>query len=186
MTLYNNYPDLDRIQDQIAFMYNDITSDEESVLTYYTTKYGYTINKQLRDGKTNDITETIDAVFERVPPLKRPIVVWRNINIKLKNYTHLGYTSTTTIAPNADIDTPATLEVDQREPICCKYQITVPSGAKVLPLQMYSNAPHECEILLPRNAIFTCTGEFIENGFIVIYLTYNPLEAFDIINKFYT
>lgn len=177
--MYKNYDDLRKIDKQIKFM-TTISEEEQDAIHTYTTAYGYTINLELRSDKnsnkiskrTNEIVRVLDGLFMAIPPLDFAITLWRDMDIKLKNYVHQGYTSTTTFNDQ--------LDGTYKTPVCCQYQITVPPGSKILPIQMFSDARSEQEILLPRNASFTCTGEDIKNNVIWIYLTYNPPESIDI------
>jgi hypothetical protein len=173
---YENYDELHKITDQIKFIANDTSEEEQEAMKMYTTAYGYTINSELRSGKvsknTNDVVRVLDSLFAAIPPLDFAITLWRDMDIKLKNYIHQGYTSTTTTSDQLD----GTYETA----VCCQYQITVPPGSKILPIQMFSDARSEQEILLPRNSSFTCTGEDIKNNVIWIYLTYSSPESVDV------
>jgi hypothetical protein len=144
-----------------------------NAIKVYTSAEGYTINSNLRSGLSvveyKDVIDGLDSIFEEIEPLQETMIVYRDMNIELRGYTTLGYTSVTTKSDQ--------LDGSKNEIVCCMYHITVPPGSKIIDLQKYSSHPSENELLLPRGGQFHYTGQTVKNNVICIFLSYLPPQS---------
>lgn len=148
---------------QIKFL-NSLTHTEKELIKRYT---GY-LYKEVRESfmkneynkEVSHIIETLDNIFERIPPVKHSFIVYRGIKDKLTKDIQ-SYVSTS-------LDKNVALEFMGEE--CCFLEITVSAGSKILPLFVNSRYASEQEILLSRFGKFEITYE----NFGKYFLTYLP------------
>lgn len=93
--------------------------------------------------------ERVNAMFERVPPLRKPLTVYRGVQgtawVKKGAMVLKGLTSTTLRALIGS------LYADE-ERRCCLMRIHVPAGRKVLPILGLTDGNYHMEVLLPDKA----------------------------------
>lgn len=176
---YKNYKYLRTINSQINWLDQNISDQEIEAVRFYTSAYGYKINKNLRNNQENkDYQNTIaiiDNLFEKIPATNQSIIVYRNIDEEYKTYISNAYTSTTTdLNTLVDINIPITQNND------CILEITISSGIKILPIAKYSEHPSELEILLPRNINLSITNKTTKYGVTYIYITCIPNNYIEI------
>jgi hypothetical protein len=98
--------------------------------------------------------ERVQALFERVPPLRKPLTVYRGVvdNAWVKKGTMVlkGLTSTTLRALIGSL-----YADEQRR--CCLMRIHVPAGRRVLPTLGLTDGNYHMEIVLPDNAAISRT-----------------------------
>ena len=87
---YKNYKYLRTINSQINWLDQNISDQEIEAVRFYTSAYGYKINKNLRNNQENkDYQNTIaiiDNLFEKIPATNQSIIVYRNIDEEYKTY----------------------------------------------------------------------------------------------------
>lgn len=161
------------MEKQIEFV-KKATGVEIGAIRRYTDAHGYDINASLRSGVpmsrlNQQAVEVLDDMFERVPPLRTSITVWRDMDIELdKDFISASFVSSTT-----DNDQLESLD-PEAEIVCCQYQIKVPAGTKILPLKKWSVNRNENEILLPRDSAYRYIKREVKRGVIWIYLELIP------------
>ena len=174
MYTYNNYKYFKSIKNQITYINDEITDYEIKHLKLYTGAHGYDINKELRSNIKNNsyqnVIDTIDNIFDNIPSIKEPIILWRELSVDLgKNYKDEGFLSTTT-----DLSTIYSKTEDRNNTYIL--ELTIPSGSKILPIMKYSQHPSEYEILLKRGSHLLVTNELNKNGYIFLHTLYTPPE----------
>lgn len=155
-----------KLKDQIKFVQNIGGRKLASVKSYTDEAYA-AINNSLLHGyspskKNKDIIDDLDDLFEDVPETSHPIVVYRGVT-KHDFGILTGYISTT-----YDYDTALSFADDKNQ--CCIFVISVPKGAKVLPVEDISVNPTEGEVLLPRSGNFVATRSSFAEGMEKFYL----------------
>jgi len=154
---------------QIEFVQN-MSLDHHEALNWLSGGDYEKFNKSMRKNRPLDSTEQknlklIDEIFYRIPPLKDSITVYKGK--KSKNlYTDKAFVSTSIELKQAMGFTGNT---------CCIVQITVPPGAKIIPMRNFSSSRYEEEILLDRDGELICTGtDIIERHMNLLYASYIP------------
>ena len=110
-----------------------------------------------------NILEDLDTIFRDVPPVEEEFVVYRGVTTKHSLGVLAGFIST-----SYDYETALSFADDKKQ--CCVFIITIPVGAKVLPVEELSVNPTEGEILLPRSGYFKVTKTSYRNGMECFYL----------------
>jgi len=132
-----------------------LSKPSRDVLIGYTGSDYEEINDCLRKKKkltasTKHKIDTIDSIFDGAPPLDSPITVYRGMVGKIESTLSTSYIST-----SLDRDKANTFTGNK----CCMFEITVPAGAKVLPLAAISDVKSENEVLLHRKGVLIVTHE---------------------------
>jgi len=149
-------------------------------ITWYTGGSYDEFNAALRAGtvpKDKRHFENISLAFQGVPPLSEAITVYKGKKSEGVYKLDKAFASTSvTVRGTRDFH-------GQK---CCIMQITVPPGAKVLPLLALSDHQREQEILLDREATYVLTGSEIrifQDDFKVqfemkfLFVTYLPKQS---------
>lgn len=121
------------------------------------------LNKSMLTKACQEILDDLDSIFKDVPSVEEEFVVYRGVTTKHDFGVLSGFIST-----SYDYDTAITFADDKKQ--CCVFIITVPVGAKVLPVEELSVNPTEGEILLPRSGYFKATKTSYRNGMECFYL----------------
>lgn len=154
------------LKDQYQF----ITGLDEYSLTFlrdYTDQYYQT------DKRRKQIDKIIQNLFLQIPPLKKPLVVYRGVT-QFPFDQQRNFISTSLNRKIAE--TFMNGDVDEENVGCCMLIITVQKGSRVIPLEEISMHPREEEVLLSGNGIFTIVKEEVVNGEKTYYLNYNSQE----------
>lgn len=93
----------------------------------------------------------LTKIFSEVPPLTAPVTLYRGVDRGDVFSSDAAFASTT-LRPERTIRFTDGFG-------CCLLQITVPPGARVLPLVDVSLVPKESEVLLDRGATWNVTGK---------------------------
>lgn len=136
----------------------------KTALKYYTGSGYDEINRYLENldkGKNNpynDYANTliprindIDQVFKDVPPTTKSFVVYRGI--KLKHKIEQDFISKGYVSCSANKKTSLTFNALKTH-VCCFFEITIPKGSRIIPLEGITQCPAEMEILLSRDSKF--------------------------------
>lgn len=146
---------------QIKYVVNKLDEKELYSLKYYTSSGFEYINKILNYGKSSipegavnvikNYINKIDNVFKNIPPTTKTFVVYRGIKLDTKidsDFTSLSYVSCT-----SDKNIALRFNAKKKMP-CCLFEITIPKGSHVIPLETITEHKNEMEILLPRDSEF--------------------------------
>ena len=146
---------------------------KESLIDYTKDIYYESINKALRKGqkirddREKQIVVDIMIAFELIPPIERPITVYRGIGeepIALNK----AFMSTSRSIGRAKQFT----GMD-----CCLLKILVPPGSKIIPLWSISSHGYEQEILLPLGGSLVVTKVIEEKPMKTYDVVYIPPES---------
>jgi hypothetical protein len=152
-----------RIKDSIA----EYTGSEFEVL-----------NDHMRRGKSlsshhQEIRNDLEKAFVNVPPLERPILLFRGVKQEHDMGKLTAFVSVTFDINQTD---------DFHTKKCCLFIITVSSGSKILPINRLSESFYERELLLPAEGTFFVTNVHYDQSLKVFDLTYIPEKAKPIIS----
>jgi len=168
------------LDEQVAYV-RTLPEHIRDSIRVYTGGAGYTINARLRERPWEGIEEQyqqtiehLDQAFAGVPNIDRPLQLYRSIDKYFAvNYKSQGFVSASLKKSEALSNTS---DIDSK--LCCVLEITVPAGAKVLPVAEISEHPDEQEVLLPRNGtlqfISETTSRVEGEIFIWMYFQYIP------------
>lgn len=151
----------------------------DALREYTDTAYEPINNDLMNKGKVEtpvyaQFISRIDKAFAQVPPLSKPLVVYRGIKHEFSCGVFLGYFSTTERLSVA-------LEFANRDAAWTYLlQINVPKGFRVLPLEKITKNHDEWEVLLPRNTNFRIDGFGSAQGHHVVLVTVVPTTDDDI------
>lgn len=155
MSIYNYY--INVFKEQIEFL-DGIEEETKDLINLYTDSDHYKqINRKLCRNvnlsvKEDKIVSRLKSIFEVITPLKEAITVYRGI----KSYSvNLNRLSCQFISTSLDINVPKHFMGDE----CCLMIITIPAGARVIPLMNISTIPDEYEVLIPENGTWTITSK---------------------------
>jgi hypothetical protein len=139
-----------KLKKQTDFIENKITEQERGALRDYIGYNYQEINNLLRSGsgEISDTIALIDNVFNRVPPIEDPILVYRGI----KQGLFVDDKMTDKAIVSTSLDKNVAFSFSSGE--CCILNITLPKGSKVLPLFDKKTGSAENEILLKRDSKF--------------------------------
>jgi len=147
-------PYADVFSSQLAYM-DALPPDVRSGLTTYTRKgMYYEFNKLLASGGSLVLYETVyDALgtaLSDVPALDTPVLLYRGLTAGAEglDLTRMSkQLNSTSYLPSVADST--FIQYNFQGQKCCLLKITVPAGARVLPLGRLSRDPEEEEVLLP-------------------------------------
>lgn len=141
------------------------------------------LNEALREGQEvprelRVHLRNMDRAFADAPTLKKGITLYRGLD-RGDVFNDAAFASTT-LKPHIALN--FTNMAD-----CCIMKITVPPGAKVLPISLVSSMPGEGEVLLDRGAKWYITGEAMtkwgaDMNMRVLFVNYMPRSSIDITN----
>lgn len=166
----------DLLEVQYAYINKLDPKLKQSLRVYTSEKLQYyrALNSYLRgdisyiNTEQQNILDDLETIFDEVPTLSFPIVVYRGNTRDVIN--NRAYIST-----SAD---KSTAESFTKNRDCCVFVITVSAGSKVVPLITVSEHPHEEEFLLDKDGKFMVTGSEIINGIRNIFITWLPQNAY--------
>lgn len=149
-----------KFQKQICFLQRIDEQILDNIKLYTSSNYYQEINRKLcKRKKLNEIEKEIvlslRSVFSTIPPLEQSITVYRGIRSETVELDRL---SCQFISTSFD-ERIARLEFRGIE--CCLITITIPAGAKVIPIKDFSEISYELEVLLPENGQWTIVDENI-------------------------
>lgn len=140
---------------------NKLDDNDLISLKYYTSSGFKYINKILNYGESSipdtwsniikNYINKIDNVFKNIPPTTKTFVVYRGIKLDTKiesDFTSLSYVSCT-----SDKNVALRFNAKKKMP-CCLFEITIPKGSHIIPLETITENKNEMEILLPRDSEF--------------------------------
>jgi hypothetical protein len=120
------------------------------------------VNREIPE-KCKEIVRELDEIFEQAPPLTTNLVVYRGVTKRHDFGKLAGFISTS-------IDYDMALSFASINNQCCVFIITIPKGAKALPIDDVSVHEREGEILLPRSGHFEVTKTGYNDGMETFYL----------------
>lgn len=151
-------------------------------LFHYTGDGYSSINRYLRDNEypkdklLDHHVNNIRRAFELVPILQESITVYRGIRKNVEHDIEIDM-ATSKFLSASYLESEARVFSGSE---CCMMKITVPAGARVLPLFIISNSPDEKEILLPdkgRITIINIDKSRTPNEY---YISFTPRVIFEI------
>lgn len=136
---------------QLAYM-DALPADVQDGVSTYTRKgMYYEFNKTLASGAKPVLYEAVyDALSQAVadvPPLDDPVLLYRGLTGGLDLTRMSKQFNSTSYLPSVADGT--FIQYNFQGQKCCLLKITVPAGARVLPLGRISRDPDEEEVLLP-------------------------------------
>lgn len=164
-----------------AFDYvSALSSKIKHSLKEYTGDEFEKLNKRLRKGKIlkpehQNIMKDIDEAFKGVPPIEKSLVLYRGISKDfipdLKAFLSTSYDKEKALS-----------YVKERSDMtkCCLLEITVPSGSKVLPLELVSYNSFEREVLLPRTGDLVITNIIYQKNLKIYTISYLPKSSVEL------
>jgi hypothetical protein len=164
--ILGKYSKIKQLEPQIHYLMVETSNDKIETLKKYADLSYYNINNYLRTNKISDLTQVtkkdiinIDHIFNEIPPISKPLKVFRGVieynNIFQDQYLksditspvqNLQYLSTSLLYSVAKSFT----DDLSRDHI---FEIHIPANSKVIPLFInfnYDTIKSECEILLDR------------------------------------
>lgn len=152
--IYVNKKHAVMLKEQIDYM-KTLDKDTVQALKYYTGNGYEDMNSQLNKGKLTGKIKNyvilIDEAFKNAPPTKDSFVLYRGIKLHKKIET--DFTSKTYVSTSSDKNTSLGFNAHKSYK-CCFFEITVPKGARLLPLMYLSLHSQEMEILLSRDSYY--------------------------------
>lgn len=155
--------------EQIGYL-NSLSEESLFALEDYVadSRYNEFLTGKFRVASSDDfmsavsLVSRLDEIFEKCPPLKTSITVYRGVwyddaGAYKPSYKHLcvfdkGFVSTSFNMKTARGFVPG-------KDGCCVLQLTIPKGTRVLPLATHGSIPAEQEVLLPRSGKICLTRQ---------------------------
>lgn len=162
MDKYNNI-----FSNQLNFL-NKLDREVLKSVRLYTEESFAILNSKLADNELlpptlQKIYEDLMYIFEYIPPISQPLIVFRgigNVEDDPKNIIKKlskRFVSTSTVEDVVD---------DFIVGDCCKLVLTIPKGSKVSP---YSQSPEEFEVLLPIGGKYKIYKKDIDQDSRILY-----------------
>jgi hypothetical protein len=149
-----------KLKEQYDYI-DDLSQKRKKSIEDYTGDYYDSINSRLLYNlpmlhKEEAIVKDLDYIFANVPPITSSIILYRGVTKKHPFGVLPGFISTSYEISEA-------LGFTNTNEQCCVFIISIPIGAKVLPIENISLHKLESEILLPRSSNFVVTGDEIRD-----------------------
>ncbi len=169
------------MDDQFRYLLS-LSEEDKNVIRSYTQGGYISLNESLRhklplDQHDTHMLEVLDRIFERAPSIKDPMFAYRGYSAPSSStfVKSGGFISATGHAARAQ-------RFMNPETRCCMMRITVPAGAKMLPIMGISQFPEERELLISRHGTLHVTAKSVDaQGMSIVDTIYTPHVEIEIL-----